>query len=89
MQQAMALSHWHWAYEPTGGFMESPSSFSRMQWDHQPCQLVGRGVLTAPRLGGLGTARPTLGFMESAHFFSAGLSSTNSGFNLLFGTATK
>src|SRR5439155_13163529 len=27
--------------------------------------LVGRGVLTAPRLGGLRTARPTLRFMES------------------------
>src|SRR5438034_1250854 len=47
------------------GFMESPLSFFRMHWDHEPRQLVGRGVLTAPRLGGLGTARPTLWFMES------------------------
>ncbi|PYM13100.1 MAG: hypothetical protein DME18_09790 [Verrucomicrobia bacterium] len=28
---------------------------------------VGRGVLTAPRPGGLGTARPALRFMESEH----------------------
>src|SRR5947208_1972 len=45
--------------------MESPLSFFRMHWDHEPRQLVGRGVLTAPRLAGLGTARPTLWFMES------------------------
>src|SRR5437899_12776460 len=31
---------------------------------HEP-QLVGCGVLTAPRPGGLGTARPTLRFMGS------------------------
>src|SRR5438552_16373238 len=43
---------------------EPPFVF-RMHWDHEPDQLVGRGVLTAPRLGGLGTARPTLRFMES------------------------
>ncbi len=36
--------------------MESPLSFFRMHWDHEPRQLVGRGVLTAPRLGGLGTS---------------------------------
>src|SRR5439155_20275327 len=46
-------------------FMESPLPFFRMLWDHEPRQLVGRGVLAAPRLGGLGTARPTLRFMES------------------------
>src|SRR5438093_7249535 len=46
-------------------FMEGPLSVFRMHWDHEPRQLVGRGVLTAPRLGGLGTARPTLRFMES------------------------
>src|SRR6266542_2486104 len=56
---------------PEGGtpnqhkFMESPLSLFRMHWDHEPRQLVGRGVLTAPRLGGLGTARPTLRFMET------------------------
>ncbi|SRR6266498_868977 len=47
-------------------FMESPLVFGAVHWDHEPRQLVGRGVLTAPRLGGLGTARPTLWFMESA-----------------------
>src|SRR5207244_10697348 len=31
---------------------------------HEPRQLAGRGVLTASRPGGLGTARPTLRFME-------------------------
>src|SRR5216117_1875438 len=45
--------------------MESPHGFDVVHWDHEPRQLVGRGVLTAPRLGGLGTARPTLRFMES------------------------
>src|SRR2546425_9855689 len=48
-------------------FMESPHDFDAVQWDHEPRQLVGRGVLTAPRPGGgLGTARPTSRFMESA-----------------------
>ena len=32
---------------------------------HEPRQRVGRGVLTAPRPGGLRTARPTLRFMDS------------------------
>jgi len=36
-----------------------PLSFFRMHGDHEPRQLVGRGVLTAPRPGGLRTARPT------------------------------
>src|SRR6266536_3979031 len=45
--------------------MESPHDFCAVHWDHEPRQLVGRGVLTAPRLGVLGTARPTLRFMES------------------------
>src|SRR6266542_5809902 len=60
---------------PEGGtpnqhkFMESPLSLFRMHWDHEPRQLVGRGVLTAPRLGGLGTARPTLRFMERGRDF--------------------
>ena len=48
-------------------FVESSLSFFRMRWDHEPPQRVGRGVLTAPRPGGLGTARPTLGFMEREH----------------------
>ena len=46
-------------------FVESPHDFCAVHWDHEPRQLVGRGVLTAPRLGVLGTARPTLWFMES------------------------
>src|ERR1041385_7079818 len=50
-----------------GRFMESPLAISAVHRDHEPCQLVGRGVLTAPRLGGLRTARPTLRFMESPH----------------------
>src|SRR5204862_24325 len=45
--------------------MESPFGLPTVHWDLEPRQLVGRGVLTAPRLGGLGTARPTLRFMES------------------------
>ncbi len=44
-----------------------------MHWDHEPRQLVGRGVLTAPRLGGLGTARPTLRFMERIRARTRGL----------------
>ena len=35
-----------------------------VSWGHEPRQLVGRGVLTAPRPGGLRTDRPTLRFME-------------------------
>src|SRR5947207_5575125 len=46
-------------------FMESFLGLAAVHWDHEPRQLVGRGVLTAPRPGGLGTARPTLRFMES------------------------
>src|ERR1041385_2672463 len=42
-----------------------------MHWNHEPRQLVGRGVLTAPRLGGVRTARPTLRFMESPLAISA------------------
>src|SRR5256885_10093514 len=57
--------------------MESPLSFFRMHWDHEPRQLVGRGVLTAPRLGGLGTARPTLRFMEIPLSFSACIGTMN------------
>src|SRR2546429_7925751 len=34
---------------------------------HEPRGLAGRDVLTAPWLGGLGTARPTCRFMESKH----------------------
>ncbi len=49
--------------------MESLLGLEVVQWDHEPRHLVGRGVLTAPRLGGLGTARPTLRFMESLHGF--------------------
>src|SRR5204862_6140285 len=45
--------------------MESPFGLPTVHWDLEPRQLVGRGVLSAPRLGGLGTARPTLRFMES------------------------
>ena len=37
-----------------------------VSWGHERRQRVGRGVLTAPRLGGLGTARPTLRFKESS-----------------------
>src|SRR5204862_7332610 len=51
--------------------MESPFGLPTVHWDLEPRQLVGRGVLTAPRLGGLGTARPTLRFMESPHNFDA------------------
>ena len=47
--------------------MESPLGFATAHWDHEPCQRVGRGVFTAPRPGGPGTARPTLRFMESEH----------------------
>src|SRR5438445_3605109 len=36
-----------------------------VSWGHERHQLVGRGVLTAPRSGGLRTARPTFRFMES------------------------
>src|SRR2546421_2631989 len=50
-----------------GRFLGSPLSFFRMHWDHEPRQRVGCGVLTAPRPGGLGTARPTLRFMGSFH----------------------
>jgi len=57
--------------------MESSLSFFRMHWDHEPHQLVGRGVLTAPRLGGLGTARPTLWFMESPLSLCAFIGSMN------------
>src|SRR6266536_3327601 len=58
--------------------MESPlSDYFRMHWDHEPRQLVGRGVLTAPRLGGLGTARPTLWFMERESLL--GLDAAHSG----------
>src|SRR6266508_4662435 len=32
--------------------------------DHEPRQLVGHGVLTARRPGGLETARPTFWFMD-------------------------
>src|SRR5436190_18729022 len=47
--------------------MESLLGLAAVHWDHEPRQRVGRGVLTAPRPGGLGTARPTLWFMESPH----------------------
>src|SRR6266496_2903825 len=49
---------------PNRRFMESLLGLAVVHWDHEPRQLVGRGVLTAPRLGGLWTARPTLRFME-------------------------
>src|SRR5436190_19538588 len=45
-------------------FMESPLGLATAHWDHEPCQLVGRGVLTAPQPGGLRTARPTVRFMQ-------------------------
>ena len=35
-----------------------------LNWDLELRQRVGRGVLTAPTPGGLGTARPTLLLME-------------------------
>src|SRR6185503_20106348 len=63
---------------------------------------VGRVTPCAPQLGNAQTARrgvtrPTFRFMQSRRshcrpghfFFSADLTSTNSGFKLLFGTATK
>src|SRR5438046_10631406 len=54
--------------------MGSLLSLLRMHWGHEPRQLVGRGVLTAPRPGGLGTARPTLRFMESEHLQNSDVS---------------
>src|SRR6185436_5635577 len=50
-----------------GRFMESPLSFFRMHWDHEP---VGRVTPCAPQFGNAQTARrgltrPTFRFMES------------------------
>ena len=45
-------------------FMESPLGFAAARRDHGPRQLLERVVLTAPRPGGLGTARPTVRFAE-------------------------
>ena len=52
---------------PTLRFMESPHSFVRMHWDHEP---VGRVTPCAPQFGNAQTARrgltrPTFRFMES------------------------
>src|SRR6266516_1648013 len=68
-------------------FMESPLSFFRMHWDHEPrCGQRRAGVSPAQRArkhereskpavgfanGGRRDARPTLRFMESPHGFDA------------------
>src|SRR5437762_3555834 len=59
--------------------MESPLVMFAVHWDHETRQLVGRGVLTAPRLGGLGTARPTYGSWRVSYRFLAFIGTVNRG----------